>query len=272
MHASPFTPSAIQVFRRFLQGAAAVGRGAQPSRYGIAGHGINRKRQQRGRGGAFSWRRATVFAAFCLGLAGAAQSQDSGTAGGAELRILALGDSLTAGYGLAPEDGFVAQLQRALDDAGLDVQVLDGGVSGDTTAGGLARLDWALADAPDAVILELGANDGLRGLDPAATRANLDAMLTRLGQAGKPVLLTGMLAPPNLGPEYGAEFNRIYPELAEAHGVALYPFFLDGVAAEPALNQDDGIHPNAEGVRIIVERLLPRLRDLITQARAGAAG
>jgi acyl-CoA thioesterase-1 len=215
-----------------------------------------------------------VFAAFGLGLAaaGAAQSQDSGAAGGAELRILALGDSLTAGYGLAPEDGFIAQLQRALDDAGLAARVLDGGVSGDTTAGGLARLDWALADDPDAVILELGANDGLRGLDPAATRANLDAMLTRLGQAGKAVLLAGMLAPPNLGPEYGAEFNRIYPELAAAHGVALYPFFLDGVAAEPALNQDDGMHPNADGVRIIVERLLPRLRELIAQARAGAAG
>ena len=188
------------------------------------------------------------------------------------VQILALGDSLTAGYGLAPEDGFIAQLQRALDDAGLAARVLDGGVSGDTTAGGLARLDWALADNPDAVILELGANDGLRGLDPAATRANLDAMLTRLGQAGKAVLLAGMLAPPNLGPEYGAEFNRIYPELAAAHGVALYPFFLDGVAADPALNQDDGIHPNADGVRIIVERLLPSLRDLIAQARARAAG
>jgi acyl-CoA thioesterase-1 len=274
MHASPSTPSAIQVFRRFLQGAAAVGRGAQPSRYGIAGHRINGKRSQQGLGRAFSWRRAAMAAALGLGLvaAGTARSQDSGAAGGAELRLLALGDSLTAGYGLAPEDGFVAQLQRALDDAGLAARVLDGGVSGDTTAGGLARLDWALADEPDAVILELGANDGLRGLDPAATRANLDAMLTRLGQAGKPVLLTGMLAPPNLGPEYGAEFNRIYPELAAAHGIALYPFFLDGVAAEPGLNQDDGIHPNAEGVRIIVERLLPSLRDLIAQARAGAAG
>jgi acyl-CoA thioesterase-1 len=279
MHASPFTPSAIQVFRRFLQGAAALGCGAQPSRYGIAGHGINGKRPQRGRGRAFSWRRAAALTAGAVGLAlsslplaGTAQPQESGAASSPKLRILALGDSLTAGYGLAPEDGFVAQLQRALDAAGLDVQVLDGGVSGDTTAGGLARLDWALADDPDAVILELGANDGLRGLDPAATRANLDAMLTRLGQAGKAVLLAGMLAPPNLGPEYGAEFNRIYPELAAAHGVTLYPFFLDGVAAEPSLNQDDGIHPNADGVRIIVERLMPRLRELITQARAGAAG
>lgn len=196
----------------------------------------------------------------------------SGRAQGREIRILALGDSLTAGYGLPAADGFVAQLQRALDEAGLAATVLDGGVSGDTTAGGLARLDWALADEPHAVILELGANDGLRGLDPAATRANLDAILTRLGEARIPVLLAGMLAPPNLGPEYGDEFNRIYPELAEAHGVALYPFFLDGVAAEPALNQEDGIHPNAAGVRVVVERLLPELRRLIDAARAGAAG
>ena len=183
------------------------------------------------------------------------------------VRILAFGDSLTAGYGLPADQGFVAQLQQALDAAGLAARVLDGGVSGDTTAGGLARLDWSLADDPDAVILELGANDGLRGLDPAATRANLDAMLGRLAAAGKPVLLAGMLAPPNLGPEYGAEFNRIYPELAAAHGVPLYPFFLDGVAAEPTLNQSDGIHPNEAGVRVIVERMLPEIRRLIEQTR-----
>src|SRR5690606_4341886 len=136
----------------------------------------------------------------------------------------------TAGYGLPAQDGFVAQLQRALDEAGVEARVLDGGVSGDTTAGGLARLDWALADQPDAVILELGANDGLRGIDPASTRANIEAMLSRLAEAGAPVLLAGMLAPPNLGPEYGDEFNRIYPELATRHDVPLYPFFLDGVA------------------------------------------
>jgi len=275
MHPSPSAPSAIQVFRHFLERAAAASRRAQPSRYGVARQGINGKRPQQGLPAAFSWRRVAMMAAFALGLAaaGAVQAQDSG-ATEAELRILALGDSLTAGYGLAPEDGFIAQLQRALDAAGLAVRVLDGGVSGDTTAGGLARLDWALADAPDAVIIELGANDGLRGLDPAATRTNLDVMLTRLGQAGKPVLLAGMLAPPNLGPEYGAEFNRIYPELAVSHGVLFYPFFLDGVAADPALNQDDGIHPNAEGVRLIVERMLPQLRDLVarTRARAAASG
>lgn len=187
------------------------------------------------------------------------------------VRILAFGDSLTAGYGLPADQGFVARLQQALDDEGLAAQVIDGGVSGDTTAGGLARLDWSLADQPDAVILELGANDGLRGLDPAATRENLDAMLGRLAAAGKPVLLAGMLAPPNLGPEYGAEFNRIYPELAASHGVLFYPFFLDGVAAEPALNQGDGIHPNEAGVRVIIERMLPEVRRLIEQTRSQAA-
>lgn len=186
------------------------------------------------------------------------------------VRVLAFGDSLTAGYGLPAEEGFVAQLQRALDEAGQDATVLDGGVSGDTTAGGLARLDWALADQPDAVILELGANDGLRGLDPAATRANLEAMLSRLAEAGTPVLLAGMLAPPNLGPEYGDEFNRIYPELATRHDVPLYPFFLDGVAAEAALNQGDGMHPNAAGVRVIVERVLPDVIRLIERARTPA--
>lgn len=184
------------------------------------------------------------------------------------VRILAFGDSLTAGYNLAPGEGFVPQLQKALDEAGLDARVLDGGVSGDTTAGGLARLDWALADNPDAVILELGANDALRAIDPAATRANLAALLERLKSAGKPVLLAGMLAPPNLGPEYGEAFNRIYPELAEAYDTLFYPFFLDGVAADPALNQGDGMHPTAAGVALIVERILPDVRALIERARA----
>ncbi len=216
-----------------------------------------------------------VALAVGLVMAGAARAEAAGTgdpaqASGPALRVLALGDSLTAGYGLAPADGFVAQLQRALDDAGLDAQVLDGGVSGDTTAGGLARLDWALADEPDAVILELGANDGLRGLDPAATRGNLDALLSRLKDAGRPVLLAGMLAPPNLGPEYGDAFNRIYPELSAKHGAALYPFFLEGVAAVPELNQADGIHPNASGVAVIVARMLPQVRALIEQARRAA--
>jgi len=141
--------------------------------------------------------------------------------------------------------------------------VLNAGNSGDTTAGGLARIDWALADDPDAVILELGANDGLRGLDPQATYDNLDAILAKLTGEGLPVLLAGMLAPPNLGREYGEDFNAVYPRLAKQHDVPLYPFFLDGVAANPALNQGDGIHPNAAGVAEIVARIKPHVVRLL---------
>ena len=184
-------------------------------------------------------------------------------AGAAERTILALGDSLTAGYGLAAEDGFVPRLEAALDRAGVPVKVVNGGVSGDTSAGGLARVDWLMAEKPDLVIVELGANDALRGLEPSDTRRNLDALIARFRKAGVEVLLAGMQAPPNLGREYGAEFNRIFPELAKRHKVALYPFFLDGVAADPALNQADGIHPNAKGVSVIVERMLPEIRRVL---------
>lgn len=176
---------------------------------------------------------------------------------------MALGDSLTAGYGLPAEDGFTVKLEAALRALGHPVTVVNAGVSGDTSAGGLARLDWALADDPDLVIVELGANDGLRGIDPAATRSNLDAILTRLGERGLPVLLTGMYAPPNLGPEYGERFNAIYPELAEKHDVALYPFFLEGVATVSELNQDDGMHPNAAGVDVIVDGILPHVTRML---------
>ena len=181
----------------------------------------------------------------------------------APVRLMAFGDSLTHGYGLGPGETFPEQLEAALRADGFDVTVLNAGNSGDTTAGGLARLDWALADDPDAMILELGANDGLRGLDPAATYANLDALLAKLKDAGLPVLLTGMLAPPNLGREYGDAFNAVYPRLAEKHDVPLYPFFLDGVAAERALNQGDGIHPNAAGVAEIVARIKPHVVRLL---------
>jgi len=183
------------------------------------------------------------------------------------LRVLALGDSLTAGYGLAQEDAFTTRLEGALKARGIDARVINAGVSGNTSAGGRARLDWALSsagpDGPDAVIVELGANDGLRGLPPEETRTNLDAILARLGERKIPALLTGMLAPPNLGSEYGGEFKAIYPDLAEKHGVVLYPFFLDGVAAEPDLNQDDGIHPNARGVEVIVARILPAVMKVL---------
>ena len=180
-------------------------------------------------------------------------------------RLLALGDSLTAGYGLAQEDAFPAQLETALRARGHAVAVLDAGVSGDTTAGGRARLDWVLADDPDAAIVALGGNDGLRGLDPAGTRATLTAIVERLRGEGIPVLIAGMLAPPNLGPDYGAAFNAVFPEVAEETGALLYPFFLEGVAAEPALNQPDGIHPTAEGVAVMVAGILPAVEALLTR-------
>lgn len=188
----------------------------------------------------------------------------------AETRILGLGDSLMAGYGLPPGESFPDQLQRALAAEGLQVEVTNAGVSGDTSAGGRARLDWALASDPHGVILELGANDGLRGLDPAETRRNLDAILTALGERGLPVLLAGMLAPPNLGREYGAEFEAVFRELAEKHGALFYPFFLDGVAGDPSLNQADGIHPTADGVAIVVERIMPLVKELIARSETAA--
>jgi len=175
----------------------------------------------------------------------------------AERRILALGDSLTAGYGLAADEAFPSQLERALRARGLPVRLINAGVSGDTSAGGLARLDWALADKPDAVIVCLGANDALRGLDPKHMEDNLDKILGKLRQRNLPVLLAGMLAPPNLGAEYGRQYNAVFPRLAEKHGAVFYPFFLDGVAADAALNQPDGMHPNAQGVGRIVERIMP---------------
>lgn len=188
----------------------------------------------------------------------------------AEIRILGLGNSLMAGYGLPPGESFPDQLQRALAAEGIESEVVNAGVSGDTTAGGRSRLDWALASEPHAVILELGANDGLRGLDPDETRRNLDAMLTTLGEKKLPVLLAGMLAPPNLGREYGAEFEAVFRELAEKHGAVFYPFFLDGVAGNPALNLPDGIHPTSEGVGVIVERILPQVKTLIARTETAA--
>lgn len=188
------------------------------------------------------------------------------------VRLLLLGDSLTAGYGLARGDAFPAQLERALRQEGLAVTVIDAGVSGDTTAGGRARLAWTLgqtpAAAPDAVIVELGANDALRGIDPAVAQQNLDAILAELARRRIPVLLAGMLAPPNLGGDYGRRFAAIYPALAKAHGAALYPFFLDGVAGERALNQGDGIHPNRDGVAEIVRRITPAAAALVRKAAA----
>lgn len=183
------------------------------------------------------------------------------------VRILALGSSLTQGYGLPPGTEFPVQLQAALEKHGIAAQVINAGVSGDTSAGGLARLDWSLADHPDAVILELGSNDMLRGIAPAETERNLSAILDRLRAAHVPVLLTGMKAQRNLGAEYVKAFDAIYPRLAKKHGVLFYPFFLDGVAMKPDLNQPDGMHPNPAGVKVIVARMLPLVEKLAAVAR-----
>lgn len=181
--------------------------------------------------------------------------------------IVVLGDSLVAGYQLAPGEGFPEQLQIALDKKGIAAKIIGAGVSGDTTSGGLSRLDWSAPDGTDAVILELGANDALRGLPPETTRQNLKTLIEQLQERDIKVLLTGMKAPPNMGEDYANAFNPIYPELAEEHGVALYPFFLDGVAAEPNLNLEDGIHPNPVGVKVIVAKILPRVELLIEELR-----
>jgi acyl-CoA thioesterase-1 len=178
-------------------------------------------------------------------------------------QILVFGDSLAAGFGLPLEASFPARLEARLVVDGIRARVVNAGVSGDTTAAGLARLDWALAEKPDLVILELGANDALRGIDPEAVHANLDAMIGKIKASGAKLLLTGMQAPPNWGEAYKKRFDALYPELAKAHGVALYPFFLDGVAMEPALNQPDGLHPDARGVAALVDRIAPHVSKLL---------
>jgi acyl-CoA thioesterase-1 len=191
----------------------------------------------------------------------------AGWASAAPLRLVVLGDSLSAGYGLGPGEGFTDQLQKALVAKGLDVAVVNAGVSGDTAAGGLARLDWSVDPQAQAVIVELGANDMLRGFDPDQPRQALDAILTRLGERKLPVLLAGMRAAPNLGPDYAKRFDGLYPDLAAKHGAMLYPFFLDGVAAEQDLLLADGMHPNAAGIAVIVEKILPAVEDLVAQAK-----
>ena len=193
---------------------------------------------------------------------------DSGKLG---ITIVTFGDSLTAGYLLQPNESFPAQLQMALNAKGHKVQIVNAGVSGDTTAGGVDRLGWSLQSGADAVILELGANDALRGLDPKLTRTNLDKMLTALNADGIPVLLAGMKAPGNWGADYVKNFDAIYPELAAKHGASLYPFFLDGVALNPALLLSDGLHPTAQGIAEIVKRILPDVEALIARAEAKKA-
>ncbi len=183
------------------------------------------------------------------------------------VRIVALGDSLTAGYGLPATAAFPARLERALKAKGVAAEVVNAGVSGDTAAGGLARLDWAVPQGTEAVIVQLGANDMLRGIDPKVTRNALEEIVRRLTARGIAVLLAGMRAAPNLGPDYGREFETIYLDLAGAYDLLLYPFFLDGVAVETRLNQRDGIHPTAAGIDTIVARILPKVEELVARVR-----
>jgi len=178
-------------------------------------------------------------------------------------RIVGFGDSLMAGYGLGPGEGFPEKLEAALRGRGHDVVIANAGVSGDTTSGGLSRLDWSIPDGTQLVILELGANDMLRGIDPALVEQNLDKMLARLKERNIPVLLAGMVAAPNLGHAYGEQFGSIYPKLAEKYGATLYPFFLDGVSGDPKLLLEDGMHPNATGIDRMVERALPTVEKAI---------
>lgn len=188
------------------------------------------------------------------------------------VRIVAFGDSLIAGLGLTVEETFPARLETALKAKGYDVLVMNAGVSGDTASAGFSRLDWSIPADTQAVILELGGNDALRGISPVVTRAALDAAIRRLKERKIEVLLAGMRAPPNLGAEYVAAFDRIYPELAKAHDLILYPFFLEGVAANLRVNQPDGVHPAGAGVEIIVRRILPSVEALIARVRTQRPG
>ena len=193
----------------------------------------------------------------------------SASASAETISLVGFGDSLMAGYQLPPEDAFPARLEKALKEKGLDVTVANAGVSGDTSSGGLARIDWSIPDGTKGVILELGANDALRGIPPEETRKNIEAMIARLKERGIAVLLAGMMAPPNMGADYAARFNPIYQDLAEKHGLELYPFFLDGVITDAALKLEDGMHPNGNGVGIMVEKALPTVERFIATLAKG---
>jgi acyl-CoA thioesterase-1 len=205
---------------------------------------------------------AAALLVICTAFAGSAGAADR------PVRIVALGDSLTAGFQIPASAAFPVQLERALKAKGIAVEIANAGVSGDTSAGGLARLDWSVPDGTDAVILELGANDMLRGVDPQVTRDALVEIVRRLKARRIEVLLCGMRAAPNLGPDYGRTFDAIYPQLAVANGLLIYPFFLDGIVTDPKLNQHDGLHPTEAGVAVIVERILPKVEELLSRVRA----
>jgi acyl-CoA thioesterase I len=201
----------------------------------------------------------------CCAIVAGALSAAAAKAADRPVRIVVLGDSLSAGLGLSASEALPAKLEKALKAKGLDATIENAGVSGDTASGGLGRLDWSVPEGTDAVIVELGANDALRGSDPKVTRVALDTIIRRLKARHIAVLLVGMLAPRNLGADYVKAFDPIYPELAAAHEVGLYPFILDGVAGDRALNQADGLHPTAAGVDVIVSRMLPKVEELVAQ-------
>jgi acyl-CoA thioesterase-1 len=213
----------------------------------------------------FKWAALPHIIVLALGMAAVAMmpAQAGSTDAAKPIRIVVLGDSLSAGLGLAAPDAFPAKLQKSLKDKGIAVEISNAGVSGDTSSGGRDRLDWSVPEGTEGVIIELGANDALRGTDPAVTRAALSDIVARLKARHIAVMLCGMLAPPNYGSDYAARFNAIYPDLAKAFGVALYPFFLDGVATEAALNQADGLHPTAAGVDVIVRNIMPTVEAFV---------
>ena len=207
-----------------------------------------------------------------LALAGfaAASAMPAAAQTGAPLKIVAFGNSLTAGYGLPAQEAFPARLERALKAKGHNVEIENAGVSGDTASGGLSRLEWSIADGTDAVIVELGANDMLRGVQPKVTLQALDDILAKLKARNIPVLLSGMRAAPNMGAEFVREYEAIFPALAQKYDVVFYPFFLDGVAADPRLALRDGVHPNGAGVQIIVDGILPKVEELIARVKKRA--
>lgn len=192
-------------------------------------------------------------------------ADDAASSGEKQVTLVAFGDSLTAGYGLRQEEAFPAVLEKALREKGHRVSIINAGVSGDTVQAGLERIDWSIPDGVDGVIVELGANDMLRGIDPAITKANLEAIIQRLEGRGIPVILAGMMAAPNLGQGYAEKFNVIFPEMAKKYSLILYPFFIDGTAGQRALNLPDGMHPTGEGVKIIVQRILPSVEAFLAR-------
>jgi acyl-CoA thioesterase-1 len=204
-------------------------------------------------------------------LAGTIDSRAAPAEAAKPLRIVAFGDSLTSGYGLRSSQSFPVQLQKALRKRGHNVVVTNAGVAGDTTANGLERLGWAVPDGTDAVIVELGANDALRGIDPKVTRTNMEKIIAGLKERNIPILLAGMRSPANWGESYAEDFDAVFPELARANGLIFYPFFLEGVVLDAKLNQDDGMHPSGKGVAEIVKRMLPSVEELIARAQSQRA-